>query len=462
MGQNSEGAKLQAKLIRVTRFLAVFEVYDANLVLRTSESLSHFRIVLGDRQIYAGRASLRSQINDGSKIICEVTLDEGSWANSEFAVDMFQTGRLQEHFKKFISGWEKRYRIATGYKLIVADLHSFLTDLRLSLDQVEVSLQSLPLEARREMEQTITQELGKSAAAMCNDLFEQFEAVAQAVRADELSAHQTYARRQLHPLVSCSPFFHRCFSKPLGYAGDYEMINMMMRNPCEGATLFAKMLNAWFLDQPPVVAHRNRIEYLIRQLYESTIKSHNQNRTLRVVSLGCGPAQEVQRFLAEHPISSQTDFTLFDFNEETLRYAEKILSGQKAKHSRSASLHFVRKSIHQLLKESARVIVGAGEQYDLIYCAGLFDYLSEQVCSRLTNIMYDWLRPGGLLLATNVTTHNPSRAWMEHVTDWHLIYRDARKMQGLAPQRASADHLRIFVEPSGVNVFLELRKPANA
>lgn len=458
-GQSSEGAKFQATLTRMSRFLAVFESYNTALVLRASESLAHFQIDMGERQIYAGRATVRSQINDGSKTTYEVTLDEAAWTNLEFTIEMFQAGELQGHFKDFIAGWQKLYRVAPEYKLIVADLHSFLSDLRLSLDQLEVNLQAMPPDTRRSMEQVVATELGKSAAPMCNALFEKFEIAAQAVQADAVPAHQTYARRQLHPLVSCAPFFYRCFSKPLGYAGDYEMVNMMMRNPCEGPTLFAKMLNLWFLDQPPVVAHRNRIEYLVQKIFQFTVRLRSQSQTPRIISLGCGPAHEVQRFLVEQMISNHTDFTLLDFNEETLRYTEKILSGLKAKHSRSTPLHYVKKSVHQLLKESARATeVEAGARYDLVYCAGLFDYFSEQVCHRLMNIMYGWLKPGGLLVATNVTVHNPSRGWMEHVTDWHLIYRDARQMQALIPHGASAEDTRVFVEPSGVNVFLEVEK----
>ena len=43
--------------------------------------------------------------------------------------------------------------------------------------------------------------------------------------------HEAYLRRHLHPLLLCSPFAYRTYQKPLGYAGDYEMVNMIVRDP---------------------------------------------------------------------------------------------------------------------------------------------------------------------------------------------------------------------------------------
>src|SRR5262245_25867642 len=79
------------------------------------------------------------------------------------------------------------------------------------------------------------------------------------------------------------------------------------------------------------------------------------------------------------------------------------LDSLKSRHGRTTHLQFVRKSVQNILKESARTIERpAQDQFDLIYCAGLFDYLSDAVCQRLSNILYDWLAPDGLLVVTNV------------------------------------------------------------
>ena len=61
VGLTSQGAEVHATLIRLTRFAAVFEVYNPALVLRTSEVLDNFKIIVRDRTIYSGRAVVRSR-----------------------------------------------------------------------------------------------------------------------------------------------------------------------------------------------------------------------------------------------------------------------------------------------------------------------------------------------------------------------------------------------------------------
>jgi extracellular factor (EF) 3-hydroxypalmitic acid methyl ester biosynthesis protein len=198
-------------------------------------------------------------------------------------------------------------------------------------------------------------------------------------------------------------------------------------------------------------------------LTNETLRVCRANRPARVFNVACGPAQEIQRFLAENRLSDQIRLTMLDFNEETLRYVGNILDDIKHNQGRATPIEYVKRSVHHILKESGRTVEpGARNQYDVIYCAGLFDYLSNQVCLRLMNIMYEWLAPGGLLVATNVEPSNPLRNGMEHLLDWHLIYRTATQMRALFPTRANPDACCVRTDSTGVNVFLEVRKPDHA
>ena len=79
------------------------------------------------------------------------------------------------------------------------------------------------------------------------------------------------------------------------------------------------------------------------------------------------------------------------------------------------------------------------------------------------SIFYNLLAPGGLLVATNVSDamndSKPFRHSMEYILDWNLIYRNARQVAALAPEAAPADNVAVISENTGVNVFLEIRKP---
>src|SRR6185436_12964336 len=133
-----------------------------------------------------------------------------------------------------------------------------------------------------------------------------------------------FAKRLLHPLVLCSPFVYRTYHKPLGYAGDYEMVNMILRDPYEGASLFAKIVNVCFLKNPPAEAHRNRIKYLTTKLGEETRRVCAGGRREKILNLGCGPAKEIQNFMLLDDLSDRTAFTLLDFNDETIEHASGL------------------------------------------------------------------------------------------------------------------------------------------
>ena len=238
---------------------------------------------------------------------------------------------------------------------------------------------------------------------------------------------------------------------------------MIARNGFEGDSLFAKVINRWFIHRPPAAAHRNRLAYLTQKLVDESARAARSGRRASIFNLGCGPAWEIQNFLAQQDLSSNTDFVLLDFNEEALQCVRMALAEKKQSHHRNSEFQFIKKSVHHMLKEGSKATDATQRnKYDLVYCAGLFDYLSDQVCTRLMNIMYDRLAPGGLLIVTNVEPANPSRHGMEHLLDWHLNYRQAGDLMALKPEGASADEARVYADDTGVNVFLEVRKPAYA
>lgn len=458
--RNSMGAEVRGTLHRLTRYLGVFEVYNPYSIVQLSEVLNDFRIMMNDRVVYSGRAVIANLVNTGIMLICEASLSDDGWIDIDILSPAQNKNRLLSDFAEFLHETEKTYKVMPEFKLVVADLHTLLIDLRRWLEQVELGIRSLPTGGRLEAERETLTQLETPVIPAIKPLLERFETTACTIQPELQPVHRTYIKRQIHPLVLCSPFVYRIFQKPLGYAGDYEMVSMMLRDPYEGSSMFAKLLNRLFLDIPPVVAHRNRITYLTQKLNQETQRIAAKGKVARIFNLGCGPAKEVQNFLAEDPLSDHADLLLLDFNDETLTSTTRVLEELRTRHRRKTGLVFTKRSVHQILKESARK--GAGfetEAYDFVYCAGLFDYLSDRICRRLLEIFYDLLAPGGLLVATNVDDSNPSRLWMEYVVEWHLVYRNSEQFLRIAPDSAPPENCTVSRDETGVNIFLEVRKP---
>ena len=391
-------------------------------------------------------------------MICEATLEE-SWIDVGFFPQSDWNKKLQNDFANFAAVSAKTFKVLPDFKVAIADLQMMLMDLRIWLEQVELGIRSQPSGDRLEIERKTILAIQEPIVATALQVLEKFEIVAQRVDPDARAIHMNYMKRQIHPLVLCAPFIHRTYFKPLGYAGDYEMVNMMVRDPYEGGSVFSKVLNRVFLSTPPVQAHRDRLVYLKQILTEEALSVSRKRKLIRIFNMGCGPAKEIQDFL-QCDLGRHTEFTLVDFNDETLAYTHKVLSDIKERCNNPAQIRFVKKSVNQVIKDAVK-LRNDPLKYDIVYCAGLFDYLSDPVCKKLLNLFYDLLAPGGLLVATNVEDSNPSKNWMEYVLDWHLVYRNSEQFRLLAPDSARLEQVAVRAVGKGVNIFLEVRKPEN-
>ncbi len=459
--RNSQGTQLRATLMRMTRYLVTFEVYNPYSILQLSEVLSDFEININSRTVYSGRATVSNMVNTGLVLVCEASLDDESWRDVEILSPASQVEQLASDFDRLIKDWGKLEGVSPELKITVSDIETLLTDLQRWTEQLEIAVRSSPPPDRARNEIQIIEKINHLIAPVIAEQFGRFEKIAANVTEEAISIHRAYCRRQLHPLVMCAPFVHRTYDKPLGYAGDYEMVNMILRDPREGASIFAKVLNTTFLASPPAEAHRNRITYLIEMLARETHRCVRQGQKASIFNLGCGPAMEVQNFLENDDLCERADFSLLDFNEETLERTSRILGELKSHHRRSTPIRTIQRSVNQILREGARIgNVDAGEaKYDIVYCAGLFDYLSDRVCQRLIETFYEMTAPGGVVVVTNVDESNPVQGVMEYVMEWHLIYRSAEQLVALAPAGVPKENLTVLKDPSGVNIFLEIRKP---
>jgi extracellular factor (EF) 3-hydroxypalmitic acid methyl ester biosynthesis protein len=453
----ADSVELRGTLVRMTRHVIFFELYNPNDQPQLSDILGAFRIVLQEQVVYSGHAIVRNVLDTGTKIICEINLRESCWTGGSFGVAS-SYDEITVGFKAFLSEWQKLYKVSPEFKVVIADMQTFLHDLQFWSEQIESLMLSLPKEERIAREHAIATQLEPTIVPAIRNFFEHFEDLSNALDEDLRSAHYAFGKRYIHPLLLGSPFVHRTYSKPLGYAGDYEMVNMMFRDPFEGKSLFAKMINLYALQLPPIIAHRNRIEYLVKKIKQESLRLKVCGQNLQVFNLGCGPAHEVQEFLKTEELSNHAYFTLVDFNDETLKHTTQILNDLKLRHGRKVNIKTIKQSVQQILKQSHKQ---SGHlqfrQYDLIYCAGLFDYLSDQVCKQLMEIFYGMLLPGGLLVATNVDDH-PAQNQMECFLEWHLVHRNEEKMRLLIPEKADLQDVSIKRDSTGVNIFLEVRK----
>lgn len=457
--QAGDGQEARGALLRLSRHSVTFEVLNSEVVLRASEVLNGFKIITGGRTIFFGRAIVSGLANTGTGLVCEVKLSPPENESACFLPAESFSPSARESYDQFFAGWQSEYRIDPEFKVLVVDIAAYLTGVRQWLEQVEFGLAQEKDRHRPEQERELLESTAQRVIKGFNVQHERFEELAYRIPPERLGAHQEFVRRHWHKLFLCAPFGHRTFHKPLGFAGDYEMMNMIYRNQPEGRSLYEKLVHLLLVSQWPAKSVRNRVAHLNKNLVSETARVARAGRRARILNVGCGPAKELQNFMQDSPLSHEMDCTLVDFNQETLAHAGgklNALRGQQARRSRIATTNI---SVNQLLRRAVRQgDMGLDGPFDLIYCAGLFDYLSEHTCRELVGLFYQNLEPGGLVVVANMDDSKPFRNFIEFVLDWQLIYRKAPDIARFASEVVHPSR-QVVGEGAWGNLFLHVRKP---
>lgn len=453
--QAADGSELRARLRKLTAHAAVFDAGYLATTLRTSEVLNNFKIFAGDRVIYFGRAVISNVIQSDASLLCEAKLYNLGSETAFFLPVTESAFDPEESYNSFVESWQHSYRISDEFKVLIADVQSYLTAVRHWLEGLEFGLKTQG--DQQAQERDILDTVAPRVIQAFNRRHERFEEIIYALPPELRMVHQDFVREHWQKLFLCSPFGHRTFHKPNGYAGDYEMMNMIHRNRPEGGSLYEKLIHLLLVSQWPALSVRNRIAHLREHIMNETARTARAERFARILNVGCGPAKEAQDFLKETHLSDWADFTLLDFNRETLTYAGDRLAEIKRQHSRRTPVRTQQVSVYELLKRTRQ---GGGdlEKFDVIYCAGLFDYLAPDTCRALIDLWYDSLLPGGLMLIANMNDTKPFRNFIEFVLDWQLLYRDSGEFLAVVPERCR-ETTRVIAEPTSVNLFLHIRKP---
>ena len=351
-----------------------------------------------------------------------------------------------------VAGYER-------FKSLVADLRLFLEDGQTQLNDLEASLPSHISQgeqgspARDALIERVRSGFSSDIVRAAAEL----DAAMRGAQGKDLESLREFSQRQLHTLLMQSPWMHRARHKPLGYPGDFEIMNGLYGNLFVGQTLFAKAMNLAFVSMPAAEAVRARKDLIKAELTVALDRSA-PSRPVRVLSIAAGPAQEVFEVLQEREeLAGPVEIVLFEQDRRALAYAHARLNRVVNQRFRGqVKLVLRHDSIKRLLLGST-VFTENGE-FDMVYASGLFDYLQRNTWIRLCRTLYGTVAPAGTLYVGNMAPDNPTRWVMEFHLDWNLVHRDRGELLELARAAAPLATLRICEERSGINPFVALTR----
>jgi trans-aconitate methyltransferase len=251
-----------------------------------------------------------------------------------------------------------------------------------------------------------------------------------------LEASKTYTEVVVTPELRLGAIWDRSYAKPLGYPGDFEIMNQVYDWERRGATVYHKLMHRLGLEVAECIKTRMEV---VRATIADVVNEKGHARAARVMSLGSGPAREVELFLASSGLKNRrVEFTLIDQEEAALKYAVEKTYPHVLVSAGQARVQALNVSFTDILRGAGALT--ALPPQDLIYSVGLIDYLADRRAASLLRRLYETLAPGGLLIVGNMNDTALSNMWpMEFITDWTLHYRNEAEMLAWAAPLGPAE-----------------------
>ncbi|HXF90496.1 MAG TPA: hypothetical protein VNJ29_01035, partial [Candidatus Nitrosotenuis sp.] len=446
------------KILNFSKYGVAFQLSENENLFRLGDVLESLQIVVNNEMVYCGKATIVNLREDGKELVIGVAL-RGTLLDIERIFSIKRTEETSRELIQHIKTSCISDKADSTFKTQVADIRYFLEKIKKVLDAEEESLKSEVSGIRKSIEKKLISDVAKEAFEYLDRSFENLNGIVKNFNSEQHNIHKEYFQSHLHPLFLLSPFVLRCFTKPLGYAGDYEMMDMIYRDPDEGNTLFSRLLNIYSCYHiRPARASRNRIPYLLKQISNVVNKviEKDGNAKAKISSIACGPANEITDFIKNSEKSNQCEINLIDIEPEALYTSQDRLLALKALNRHDVKITFQNKSIKQIIQESKKN--SAQHKQHIIYSAGLFEYLSHETAARLVEVLYETLDFGGTLIIGNFDPSNEFKCFMDYVAEWYLIYRTKEEMLSLANGIPQYRNIWCESEETGINNFLVIEK----
>jgi extracellular factor (EF) 3-hydroxypalmitic acid methyl ester biosynthesis protein len=227
------------------------------------------------------------------------------------------------------------------------------------------------------------------------------------------------------------------FHKPRGYSGDFELLNRIQTKYISQYPNLKKW-DEYFHSCEAPQAVRYRIGYLDELLQQKTSQYNNEFCMLNVAS---GPCRDIFEYFRRHAHEC-LNIECVEHDQNAIVFANKLLKEINCK------VVFYNTNILRFQ---------FSKSYDLIWSAGLFDYLNDEIFCGILKRMLMNISPGGEIVIGNLSVTNPSKYYML-LFKWIVFHRTEDQLTQLAIKAGAAkEQISVYKEKLGVNLFLHIK-----
>ena len=261
--------------------------------------------------------------------------------------------------------------------------------------------------------------------------------------------------KEMFPYFMRSRFAERAYYKPKGYAGDFLMMEMIYRNEPDGDGKIGGLIDEWCLNTAAARAVRGRRQLLADLLEKRCTALLKDKKEVRILNLGCGSNRELFDFLARCDGTDRIEAICVDADAEALDYTNRFVNASR----HGASIKFMQDNVVKWALGRVRHDFGP---MDIIYSAGLTDYLDRRLFQTLATRCHEHLKPGGVFIVGNFNTNNPNRAFMDHLLQWKLIYRDEFDIRDTLAGTPFGTNVEVLAETQKLDLFGVASRPGGS
>lgn len=248
-----------------------------------------------------------------------------------------------------------------------------------------------------------------------------------------------------------SSFASRSYLKPLGYPGDYVLMEKIYNNRPMGKGI-NKYIDRYFLNTDGCKMIRMRKNIIINIMKKLISEKGNNDSIIGILDLGAGSGRVASQFMnkLDCRLKSNVSMTLVDHDQSALENAKRSYF------SNGLRANYIQENIVNLIRNKP---VNNFQNQDIIISTGLFDYLSDRLFARGIKSLYKMLNQNGTIIVANLSKEFPNKFEMEWISRWPLIYRDKNDMLKLL-EDANLDNYtsRFITDPQGMVVFCVVKK----
>jgi extracellular factor (EF) 3-hydroxypalmitic acid methyl ester biosynthesis protein len=252
----------------------------------------------------------------------------------------------------------------------------------------------------------------------------------------------TVRKHPLFDLCQQDPYTARAFRKPRGYAGDAVMMDFVYSgHPPEETSPLGRQIFHATTRVPMGLSVLHRRTFLQSYINDSIARQHS----CRILSVASGHCRELEGSL---------------FFEDGFD-CEFVALDQDAEAGTVVARHYAHPRLRVLTERVKALALGKLDvgHFDLIYSAGLYDYLPDAIASLLTARLVSMLKPGGRLLVANFLQSSFGRGYLEAFMDWRLNYRSEYDLRSLFPEQLHS-FVKISTDPHENVGYAVVTRPA--